>query len=210
MVSLAGYQRKKKSDQFVKNCTVKIDQFETSVKLNVLPLGSYDMLIGMDQLEQHRVVLICFDKTFTCINNDGETINLKGIPRKTSIRQIFALQLKRVVRKGYKSFAVTVINEENTNNKDKLKLEDILIIREYSDVFSKEILGLPLKRELDFTIELVLGAVPSSKSPYRMNILELIELNSQLKEVIDKNYIRPSVSPWGAPVIFVKKKDGTL
>ena len=71
-----------------------MDQFETSVKLNVLPLGSYDMLIGMDWLEQHRVVLNSFDKTFTCVNNDGETINVKGIPRKITIRKISTLQLK--------------------------------------------------------------------------------------------------------------------
>ena len=63
-----------------------MDQFETSVKLNVLPLGSYDMLIGMDWLEQHRVVLNYFDKTFTCVNNDGEIVNVKGIPKKTTIR----------------------------------------------------------------------------------------------------------------------------
>ena len=72
------------------------------------------------------------------------------------------MQLNRVVRKGCKDFSVTVINEENTNNKDKLKLEDIPILREYSDVFSKEILGLPPKRKLDFTIELVPSVVPSS------------------------------------------------
>ena len=96
---------------FVKNCTVKMDQFETYVKFNVLPLGSYDMLIGMDWLEQHRVVLNCFDKTFTCINNDGETINVRGIPRKIAIRHISALKLKRSVWKGCKSFAVIVINE---------------------------------------------------------------------------------------------------
>ena len=78
------------------------------------------------------------------------------------------------------------------------------------DVFLEEIPGLPPKRELDFTIELVPGAVPNSKAPYRMNILDLNELILQLKELIDKRYIRPSVSPWGAPVIFVKKKDGTL
>ena len=155
-----------------------MDQFETSVKINVLPLGSYDMLISMDWLEQHRVVLNYFDRIFTCVNNNGETVNVKGIPRKTTIRWIFSLQLKRSVRKGCKAFVVTVINEENTNNKEKLKLEDISILREYSDVFSEEILGLPLKQELDFTIELVPGAVPSSKSPYRMNILELNELNS--------------------------------
>ena len=63
-----------------------MDQFETSVKLNVLPLGSYKMLIGMEWLEQHRVVLNCFDKMFTCVNNDGETVNVRGIPKKTTIR----------------------------------------------------------------------------------------------------------------------------
>ena len=120
------------------------------------------------------------------------------------------MQLKKVVQKGCKSFAIIVTNEENINKKDKLKLEDILILRGYSDVFSEEILGLPPNRELYFTIELVPGAVPSWKSPYRMNILELNELKSQLKELIDKNDIRPNVSPWGAPVLFVKKRDGTL
>ena len=71
------------------------------------------------------------------------------------------------------------------------------VLREYVDVFLEEILGLPPKRELDFSIELVPGAIPSSKAPYRMNILELNELKYQLKELIDKNYFRPSVSPWG-------------
>ena len=164
-----------------------MDQFETFVKLNVLPLGSYDILIGMDWLEKHRVVLNCYDKTFTCINNDGKLISIKGIPRKTTIRHISALQLKRVVRKGCKAYVVTITNEENLNKTNKLKLEDILVLREYADVFLEEILGLPPKRELDFTIDLVPGAVPSIKAPYRMNILELNELKSQLKELIAKS-----------------------
>ena len=88
-----------------------------------------------------------------------------------------------------------VTNKENLKNIDKLKFEDILVLKEYANVFSEEIPGLPLKRELDFTIELVRDAVPSLKAPYRMNILELNELKSQLKELIDKKYIRPSVSP---------------
>jgi len=74
----------------------------------------------------------------------------------------------------------------------------------------EEIPGLPPRRELDFKIELVHGVVPISKETYRMKIIELNELKSQLKELIDKKYIRPSVSPWATPVLFVKKKDGTL
>ena len=112
-----------------------MDQFETFVKLNVLPLGSYDILIGMDWLEQHRVVLNFFDKTFTCINNDKKLINVKGIPRKTTVRYISALQLKRDVRKGCKAYAITITDKENINKTEKLKLEDILVLREYVDVF---------------------------------------------------------------------------
>ena len=76
---------------------------ETSVKLNVLPLGSYDMLISMHWLEKHRVVLNCFDKIFTCVNNEGEIVNVRGIPKKTTIRQMSSLQSKRFIRKGCKA-----------------------------------------------------------------------------------------------------------
>ena len=158
-----------------------MDKFETIVKLNVLLLGSYDLLIGMDWLEEHRLILNCYDKTFTCLNNDEKSISVKGIPRKTTIRKISTLQLKRDVRKGCKAYAVTITDEESLIKIDKLKLEDIPVLREYVDVFPEEILGLPPKRELDFTIELVPDVVPSSKAPYRMNILELNELKSQLK-----------------------------
>ena len=77
-------------------------------------------------------------------------------------------------------------------------------------MFPNEILGLPLKRDTDFTIELMPGATPVSKAPYRMSTPEMLELKMQLQELLDKKYIHPSVSPWGAPVLFVKKKDGTL
>jgi hypothetical protein len=83
-------------------------------------------------------------------------------------------------------------------------------LSEFKDVFPNELLGLPPERELDFTIELKPGAEPISKTLYRMTMPELCELQIQLKELLDLGLIRPSVSPWGAPVIFVKKKDGSL
>ena len=73
-----------------------------------------------------------------------------------------------------------------------------------------EIPGLPPKRDIDFTIELVPGAAPVSKTPYRMSTPDMLELKMQLQELLEKKYIRPSLSPWGVPVLFVKKKDGTL
>ena len=187
-----------------------MSQFKTQVKLNVLPLGSYDVLIGMDWLEKHKVVLNCFEKTFICLDDKEERVTVKGIPRKISFRQILALQMKKVVRKGCKVFSVHIINNKHMDKEDKMKFNDIPILQDFSDVFLEELPGLPPKRDLDFTIELVPGLVPNSKYPYRMNILELIELKIQLQELIDKNYVRPSVSPWGAPLLFVKNKYGTL
>ena len=82
------------------------------------------------------------------------------------------------------------MNEEND-----LKLEDIPIIRDHLDVFPKDLLGLALEREMEFTIALALRTTPISKTPYRMSHLELKELNIQLQELLDKGFIRPSVSP---------------
>lgn len=83
-------------------------------------------------------------------------------------------------------------------------------MQQYQGVFLAEIPELPPHREVYFFIELVLGETPTSKAPYWMSTIELVELKLQLKEMLDRGYIRPSVSPWGAPVLFVKKKDGTL
>jgi hypothetical protein len=77
-------------------------------------------------------------------------------------------------------------------------------------VFSEEVPGLLLRRGIDFLIELAPGAVPVSRTPYWMRTPKLVELKMQLKEMMDKGYIRPSVSPWGAPILFMKKKDSTL
>jgi hypothetical protein len=80
---------------------------------------------------------------------------------------------------------------------------------EFEDVF-KEILGLPPKINIDFSINLIMGETPVSKTPYRMSMPKLKELWMQLEEILKKAYIRPSVSPWGAPILFLKKKDGKL
>ena len=94
--------------------------------------------------------------------------------------------------------------------KEALKLDDIPVVREFSDVFPKDLLGIPIDREIEFSIDLLLGTSPISKAPYRMALTELKELKDQLQELLEKGFIRPSASPWGAPVLFMKKKDGTM
>ncbi|KAJ8771140.1 hypothetical protein K2173_023465 [Erythroxylum novogranatense] len=89
------------------------------------------------------------------------------------------------------------------------KLEDFPIVREFPDVFPDELPGLPPVREIEFAIDLIPGTAPISIPPYRMAPAELRELKEQLEELLEKGYVRPSSSPWGAPVLFVKKKDGS-
>ena len=117
------------------------------------------------------------------------------------------MQLKKLCRKGFQLYAAHIFDAiEN----ETPKLEDFHVLQKFKDVFPNEIPGIPPKRDIDFTIELVLGVAPVSKTPYRMSTPEMLELKIHLQELLEKKYIWPSVSPWGAPVLFVKKKDGTL
>ena len=99
---------------------------------------------------------------------------------------------------------------EALNERKGPSLDQYPVLSEFKDVFPNELPGLPPERELDFTIDLKSSAEPISKTPYRMIALEHCELKMQLKELLDLGLIRPSVSPWGTPVIFLKKKDGSL
>jgi hypothetical protein len=182
-------------------------EFSNQAPLNVLPLGSYDLLIGMDWLATHKAKLDCYNKTLECVSKEGKRITLQGIRKPVSMRQISALQMRKYCKKGCPLYEIQVLK---TIEGAKPSLDDHTILRECRDVFPEEVSGLPPRRDIDFSIELALGAVSVSRKPYRMSKPELVELKLQLKEMMDKGYIRPSVSPWGAPVLFVKKKDGTL
>ena len=84
------------------------------------------------------------------------------------------------------------------------------VVCEYSDVFPEDLVSLPPHREIEFSIDLVPGTAPISMAPYRFAPAELVELKVQLQELLDKGFVRPSVSPWGAQALFVKMKDGAL
>ena len=87
---------------------------------------------------------------------------------------------------------------------------DIRTVRLFLDVFPKELCWVPPDQEVEFGLNLLPGTAPVSIAPYRMAPKELVELKAQIQELLDRGFIRPSVSPWGAPVLFVKKKDGTM
>lgn len=110
----------------------------------------------------------------------------------------------KCTRKGYQIYAIQV---GYTKSRDKMtSLEHLNVIQEFVDIFFESILGFPPRRDIDFTIVLVPSATLVLRTPYHMSILELIEFKIQLWEVLDKGYICPIVSPWGAPILFVWKK----
>jgi hypothetical protein len=116
------------------------------------------------------------------------------------------LQLKKCYRKGCQIIAAHLAETP----RDKVpNLEDYAVLEDFEDVF-KEVPRLPPRRDIDFSINLMPGAAPVSKTPYRMSTPELKELQMQPEELMKKGYIHLSVSPWGAPVLFVRNKYGTL
>ncbi|KAL5788049.1 hypothetical protein ACOSP7_004998 [Xanthoceras sorbifolium] len=119
---------------------------------------------------------------------------------------ISATAAYKLIRKGCEAYLAQVVDSKKVNS----DIQNIPTVCDFADVFPEELPGLPPQREVEFVIDVVPGTSPVSIAPYRMAPAELKELKIQLQELLDKGFIRPSVSPWGAPVLFVKKKDGSL
>nr|GFC21455.1 hypothetical protein [Tanacetum cinerariifolium] len=112
--------------------------------------------------------------------------------------------------KGSPIFLAHITTKEIEDKPEKKRLEDMPVVRNFPEVFPEDLSGLPLTRPVEFQIDLVPGAAPVARAPYRLVPSEMKELAEQLRELSDKGFIRPSSSPWGAPVLFVIKKDGSF
>ena len=131
---------------------------------------------------------------------------LYGLQKTLPNSIMIAMKASKMLWKSYPGYLAYAIEVRDSGS----GLEDISVVREFSDVFPEDLPGIPPDREIDFQIELALGIEPISKAPYRMAPLELKELKVQMEELVSKGFVRPITSPWGAPVLFVKKKDGSL
>ncbi|WVZ49811.1 hypothetical protein U9M48_001137 [Paspalum notatum var. saurae] len=141
-----------------------------------------DIILGMDWLTRHSGVIICKPRLVRLTHPGGQLVEF--VPVRSSTSYLHSLVTKSV--------------------------EEVPVVREYPDVFPEELPGLPPVRAIEFAIDLIPGTAPIAKAPYRMSGKEYDELKKQLDELLEKGFIRDSVSPWGAPVLFVKKKDGTM
>ncbi|GJZ45956.1 putative reverse transcriptase domain-containing protein [Tanacetum coccineum] len=149
--------------------------------LNVKP-----SIVNPGYVIENKAVIVCHEKVVEIPLEDGRTLRVHG-ERPVGIA---------------KALKNAKVNEP--------KLVDISVVRDFEDVFPEDLLRLPPQRQVEFRIDLVPGATLVAKSSYRLAPSEMQELSGQLQELQDKGFIRPSHSPWGAPVLFVKKKDGSL
>ncbi|GKG10895.1 hypothetical protein Tco_0342295, partial [Tanacetum coccineum] len=120
---------------------------------------------------------------------------------------ISCTKTQKYLLKGYSIFLAHVSTKEDEDKSEKKRLDDVPIVREFPEVFLEDLPSLPSTQQVEFQIDLVPGAALIARAPYRLAPFEMKALSEQLKELSDKGFIRPSSSPWGAPVLFVKKKD---
>ena len=187
-----------------RNCPIVIQAREFLIDKIPLPFREFNLIMGMDWLSKHRAIIDCGQKTIVLRCSNQTEVIVQGISSSVMSNVISTMQARRFMRKGCETFLAMILDSK----RGQVDVEKIPV--EFPDVFPEELPGIPLEREVDLAIEIVPRTDPMSRTPYRMAPTELKELKSQLQELLDKGFIRPSVSPWGAPVLFVKKKDGTL
>ncbi|GKB27859.1 putative reverse transcriptase domain-containing protein [Tanacetum coccineum] len=171
------------SDTVLRDFTLGLLGHPLNINLMPVELGSFDVIIGMDWLANHHAVIVCDEKIVRIPYGD----------------EVLIVQGDRSVTK-----------KETEDKSEEKRLEDVPTVRDFPEVFPEDLPGLPPTRQVEFQIDLVPGAAPVARAPYRLAPTKLQELSTQLQELSDKGFIRPSSSPWGAPVLFVKKKDGSF
>ena len=189
-----------------RDCPIKIQEYEFLGDLIELFFREFDVILGMHWLSQHQAIDDCRMKKVTLRTPNDDEVTFIGERSNHLSNVIFAAIARTMVRKGCEAYLAYVIETE----KARPSVSDIPTVSDFLNVFPEEFPGLPPQREIEFAIDVVPGATPASITPYRMAPVEIKELKLQLQELLEKGFIRSSVSPWGAPVLFVKKKDGTL
>ncbi|GKF16500.1 putative reverse transcriptase domain-containing protein, partial [Tanacetum coccineum] len=162
-----------------------------SFDIDLIPveLSSFDVIIGMDWLAKYHALIVCDEKV---------------------IRIPYGDETQKYIQKGYQVYLAQVTSKKTEDKSEEKRLKDVLIVQEISKVFPEYLHGLPPARQVEFQIDLVPGVVLVARAPYRLAPAKMQELSTQLQELSEKGFIRPSSSPWGTLVLFVKKKDGSF
>ncbi|GJW23638.1 putative reverse transcriptase domain-containing protein [Tanacetum coccineum] len=195
----------------IRGCTLNFLNHPFNIDLMPVEMGSFDVIIGMDWLSKYHVVII-YAKKIIRIPWGNETLIVRGDRSSdehgSRLNIISCTKTQKYLLKGCQAFLAHVTTKKAEDKSKEKRLEDVTIVRDFPEVFPKDLPGIPPARQMEFQIDLIPGAAPVAWAPYRLAPSEMKELSDQLKELSDKGFIRPSSSPWGASVLFVKKKDG--
>ncbi|GKC17031.1 putative reverse transcriptase domain-containing protein, partial [Tanacetum coccineum] len=171
----------------IRGCTLNFLDHPFNINLMPVEMGSFEVIIGIDWLSKYQAIIVCAEM-------------IVHIPYGN----------KTLIIHGCQVFLAHVTMKEAEDKSEEKRLEDVPIVQDFSKVFPKDLSDLPPTRQVEFRIDLVPCTAPVARAPYRLAPFEMKELSEQLQELSDKGFIRPSSSPWGAPVLFIKKKDGSF
>ncbi|GJR53803.1 putative reverse transcriptase domain-containing protein [Tanacetum coccineum] len=175
-----------------------------------IELGSFNVIIGMDWLTKYHAIIVC-DEKIVRVPFGNEILIFRGDGSKnrheSRLNIISCTKTQKSLLKECDVFLSHVTTKKAEDKSEEKRLEDVPIVRDFLEVFLEDLLGIPPTRQVEFQIDLIPGAAPVARAPYRLASSEMKELSDQLQELSDKGFIRPSSSPWGALVLFVKKKD---
>ncbi|KAI3499626.1 hypothetical protein L1887_35430 [Cichorium endivia] len=198
--------REVRAKDIIPGCTLNLADKLFSIDLIPIEIGSFDIIVGMDWLAKNRADIGCYEKVVRIPLPNGETLIIKGEKPGRSLNIVSSMKIRKYLKEDCVAFMAHIVERES----EVKQIQDIPVVRDYLEVFPEELPGLPPHRQVEFRIDLIPGAAPVAKTPYRLAPSEMQELSGQLQELLDKRFIRPSSSPWGAPVLFVKKKDGSF
>nr|GEY01667.1 putative reverse transcriptase domain-containing protein [Tanacetum cinerariifolium] len=174
----------------------------------VTELGSFDVIIGKDWLKTYHAVIVCDEKIVrVAFGNETLIIRYNGSNNGNQLNIISCTKTQNYLLKVYPVFLANITTKMIKDKSEEKRLEDVPIFRDFLEVFPEHLPGLPPTRQVEFQINLIPGAAPVARAPYRLTPFEMKELSDQLQELSNKCFIRPSSSPSGAPILFVNKKD---
>nr|GEV92139.1 putative reverse transcriptase domain-containing protein [Tanacetum cinerariifolium] len=186
----------------LKGCTINLVNHLFKIDLMLIELGTFDVIIGTDWLVEQDVVIVC-DKKVVHVPYKNKTLVVEGDRGTSRLKVISCIKARKYIERGSQLFVAHVTKREPQEK----RLEYVPVIQDFPKVFPDDLPGLPPPRQVEFRIDLVPGAAPVARAPYQLTPSKMKELVRQLQELSEKGFIRPSSSPWGAPVLFVKKKD---
>ncbi|GJZ05421.1 putative reverse transcriptase domain-containing protein, partial [Tanacetum coccineum] len=183
------------------------------IDLMPIELGSFDVIIDMDWLAKYHALIVCNEKVVRIPYAD-EVLIIRGDDcdgrSKSKLNIISCMKTQKYIHKGCQVYLAQVTSKKTEDKSEEKRLEDVSIVQEFIEVFLEDFPRLPPARKVEFQVNLVPGVAPVARAPCRLAPAKMQELSTQLQELYEKGFIRPSSSPWGAPILFVKKKDGSF